>query len=115
MLGAEMEPGADVVLDQALFDKRLRYADLVITGEGRLDGQSLQGKAVMAVAKRCRAAGVPCVALVGGVGEGAERCKEHGLTDFRVIGEGLSIEESIRRTGELLEQQAAELIRSWSS
>ncbi len=106
MLGAELVPGAELVLDTIGFDERIKDADLVITGEGRLDSQSLNGKAAMAVAKRCQRAGVPCVALVSSVGEGAERSLEHGLSAYHVIGEGLPAEESIRRTGELLEAAA---------
>lgn len=111
MLGAELVPGAELVLDTIGFDKRIKGADLVVTGEGKLDHQSLQGKAAMAVAKRCQAAGVPCVALVGCVGEGAKRALEHGLAEYRVIGRGLDPNESIRRTGELLEVAAAKLLR----
>jgi glycerate kinase len=109
MLGAELVPGAELVLDTIGFDERIKDADLVITGEGRLDSQSLQGKAAMAVAKRCQKAGVPCVALVGSVGEGAEQALNHGLSAYHVIGEGLPAEESIRRTGELLEAAAVKL------
>ncbi|MGB0767093.1 MAG: glycerate kinase [Phycisphaeraceae bacterium] len=113
MLGAELVPGAELVLDTIGFDERIKDADLVITGEGRLDGQSMQGKAAMTVARRCKEAGVPCVALVGSVGEGAGESLAQGLVEYRVIGEGLSAEESIRRTGELLEDAAATLLRSW--
>ncbi|MGB1126488.1 MAG: glycerate kinase, partial [Phycisphaeraceae bacterium] len=109
MLGAELVPGADLVLDTIGFDERIKDADLVITGEGRLDSQSLNGKAAMAVARRCQKAGVPCVALVGSVGEGAEESLDHGLSAYHVIGAGLPAEESIRRTGELLEQAAMKL------
>lgn len=109
MLGAELVPGAELVLDTIGFDERIKDADLVITGEGRLDRQSLQGKAAMTVAKRCQKAGVPCVALVGSVGDGAEQSLDHGLSAYHVIGEGLSAEESIRRTGELLEHAAMKL------
>ena len=109
MLGAELVPGADLVLDTIGFDERIKDADLVITGEGRLDSQSLNGKAAMAVARRCQKAGVPCVALVGSVGEGAEQSLDHGLSAYHAIGEGLPAEESIRRTGELLEQAAMKL------
>ncbi len=111
MLGAELVPGAELVLDMIGFDQRIKDAGLVVTGEGRLDGQSLHGKAAMTVAKRCRAAGVPCVALVGCVGEGAERALGCGLTKYVVIGEGLDPAESIARTGELLGQAAAQLAR----
>ena len=67
-LGAEAVPGARLVLDEVGFDRALAGADLCITGEGRIDGQTLRGKVVSAVAQRCRSAGVACVA-VGGIVE----------------------------------------------
>jgi glycerate 2-kinase len=51
--GAQIESGADLILDTLDFDKYLRQADLVITGEGKLDNQSAHGKAPVAVALRC--------------------------------------------------------------
>jgi glycerate kinase len=63
--GAQLVPGAAFVLDEIGFDARMREARAVITGEGRLDFQSLAGKAVAEVATRCRQAGVPCHAVVG--------------------------------------------------
>lgn len=62
---AELRPGADWVLDAVGFDERVRQADAVICGEGRLDGQSLAGKIVGAVARRAQDAGVPVHAVVG--------------------------------------------------
>jgi len=63
--GAELVSGAKYVLDLLGFDRLLADADLVITGEGRLDEQSAAGKVVGVVADRCRAAEVPCFAVVG--------------------------------------------------
>ena len=63
--GAELVPGAPAVLDELGFDPRMRAARAVVTGEGRLDCQSLAGKAVSEVATRARQAGVPCYAIVG--------------------------------------------------
>jgi glycerate 2-kinase len=63
--GAELVSGADYVLDLLGFNRLLGEAELAITGEGRLDAQSAAGKVVGVVAGRCRAAGVPCVAIVG--------------------------------------------------
>ncbi len=63
--GAELVPGAAFVLDAVGFDARLRSARAVVTGEGKLDQQSLAGKAVSEVATRARQAGVPCYAVVG--------------------------------------------------
>ncbi len=67
-LGAEAVPGARLVLDEVGFDRALAGADLCITSEGRIDGQTLRGKVVSAVAERCRSAGVTCIA-VGGIVE----------------------------------------------
>jgi glycerate kinase len=66
--GAELVSGAAFVLESLGFDARMRAARAVVTGEGRLDRQSLAGKAVSEVATRARQAGVPCHAVVG------ERC-----------------------------------------
>jgi glycerate kinase len=63
--GAQLVAGAAFVLDEIGFDARMQEARAVITGEGRLDFQSLAGKAVAEVATRCRQAGVPCHAVVG--------------------------------------------------
>ena len=63
--GAELVPGAAFVLDQIGFDARMRAARIVVTGEGRIDHQSLAGKVVAEVATRSRQAGVPCAAIVG--------------------------------------------------
>jgi glycerate kinase len=64
-LGAELAPGAQFVLDAVDFDRRMRAARAVITGEGKLDRQSLAGKLVSEVSTRARQAGVPCHAIVG--------------------------------------------------
>jgi glycerate 2-kinase len=68
--GAELVAGASFVLDAAQFDRRMRAARAVVTGEGKLDEQSLVGKAVSEVATRARQAGVPCFAVVGSDGLG---------------------------------------------
>lgn len=65
--GAELVPGAQFVLDAVDFDRRMRSARAVVTGEGKLDQQSLAGKLVSEVATRARQAGVPCHAIVGTV------------------------------------------------
>jgi len=63
--GAELRPGADFVLDALDFDARLARADAVVSGEGRFDSQSLEGKIVGAIANRCTAAGKPLHLIVG--------------------------------------------------
>ena len=64
-LGATLEPGAPFVLDALDFDARMRASRAVVTGEGRLDQQTLQGKLVGEIGTRARQAGVPLHAIVG--------------------------------------------------
>jgi len=64
-MGAKLALGAAYVLDTVGFDERMRQARFVVTGEGRIDGQTLTGKAVGEVATRCRQSGVACHAVVG--------------------------------------------------
>ena len=66
-LQAELKPGIELVLDAVDFDRLLGKAALVITGEGRLDHQTLMGKAPEGVAKRARQHGVQCVAIGGSI------------------------------------------------
>jgi glycerate kinase len=65
--GARLKPGFDLVAREAGLSVKLRRADLVVTGEGRLDGSSLMGKGVGEMATRCRKLDVPCVALGGAI------------------------------------------------
>ena len=63
--GANLRHGASYLLDAIGFDERMRAAPFVVTGEGKLDDQTLQGKIVGELATRCRQSGVPCHAVVG--------------------------------------------------
>ena len=71
-LGGRLQSGIDVMLDTAGFDRLLEGAELVLTGEGRVDSQSVQGKAVAGVARRAAVRGVPTVVIAGDVASGAE-------------------------------------------
>jgi glycerate kinase len=62
-----LRPGVDLLMEATDFDARLARADLVITGEGRIDAQTAFGKTALGVAKRAQAAGVPCIAVGGGL------------------------------------------------
>lgn len=98
---AELVPGAGRVLDHVGFDARCRRARAIITGEGRLDDQSLEGKAVWEVAQRARLCEVPCHALVGKADLHAAASHTLGLA---------SVSEA--RTLVKLERAAAEVGRS---
>ena len=79
-LGARLTPGIDLLLDLVGFDDALAGADLVVTGEGSLDHQSLAGKAPAGVARRSNGAGVPVLVLAGRVDlDSADRARLAGL------------------------------------
>lgn len=78
-LGGTLTPGIDAVLDRAGFDEALRDCDVVVTGEGMMDGQTAGGKAPLGVARRARAAGVPAVAVVGGRADDLDAVYEQGV------------------------------------
>jgi glycerate kinase len=96
-LGAELVPGAELVLETIGFRERLAGADLAVTGEGQVDRTTLEGKAPGAVAAACRAAGVRCVVAGGSVLEplpGVETVALSGdpsrtADDLRALGEKL--------------------------
>lgn len=79
-LGGELRSGIETVLDCVRFNELLADTDLVFTGEGQLDGQSLRGKVIIGVARRAKQQNVPVVAVVGAIDNGAEGAYAEGVT-----------------------------------
>jgi glycerate kinase len=96
-------PGAAYVLDTVGFDERMREARFVVTGEGKLDDQTLAGKAVGEIATRCRQGGVACHAVVGvnALDPFATR-----LLDFASVTEA-GTKRKLRRVGTALARERA--------
>ena len=78
-LQAELLPGVEQVLNLVGFDSLLEGCDLCVTGEGHADAQSAHGKVVSGVAARCQRAGVPCIAVVGGMNADARELLDYGV------------------------------------
>ena len=78
-LSGQLRPGAQIVLDMNRFDELVKTADLVVTGEGRLDEQSLRGKVVMTVADRAKAGHIPVIAVVGSTAGDFTKIYRYGL------------------------------------
>lgn len=95
--GAELKSGIETVLDIVEFDRMLEGCDLVFTGEGKLDSQSLDGKVICGVAKRSKAHNVPVVVIAGTVDENVEESRE-----FEDI--GVSAVFSINRKAQAFEE-----------
>lgn len=104
---AELKTGVEAILDTLAFDRMLEQADLVVTGEGRIDGQSLYGKVPMGVAKRATKHSKPTIAIVGSIGPGSETLYDYGLNAILPIVNGpISLEESMKRADELTRDAA---------
>ena len=79
-LGAKLKSGIETVLDTVEFDRRMSGADVVFTGEGRIDSQSVHGKVIDGISRRTTKAGVPLVAIVGDVRDDAYEAYDIGVT-----------------------------------
>ena len=113
MLGATLAKGVELVLEAVAFAKRASGFDLCLTGEGRIDGQTVSGKACIGVAQLADSKGVKTIALVGCAADGAEKTIDAGLFAYHVIGQKLSVEESMRRGPELLQAKTAQVVNLW--
>jgi glycerate 2-kinase len=110
--GFALRPGVDLVMDATDFDARLARADLVITGEGRIDAQTGFGKTALGVATRAQAAGVPCVAVGGGVEEaGIAALAKVGAVAVPVTERPQSVEEAMSAGTAPLERCGERLAR----
>ena len=77
---AALEMGIEVVLDTVNFDDECEGTDMVFTGEGKIDFQSLRGKVVIGIARRTRKKNVPLVAIVGDIGDNLEAAYDEGVS-----------------------------------
>jgi glycerate kinase len=103
MRSFELVPGIDVVMEETGFDEQLATADLVITGEGRIDEQTAYGKTALGVARRAAAADVPCLAVGGGVTpEGAAALAEAGTLAVPVLDRPMTLEDAMSQAGPLV-------------
>lgn len=111
-LRATLKSGIETVLDLMDFDGLLEGVDLVVTGEGRIDWQSAFGKVPSGIGQRCRAKGIPAVALVGGMGDGAEKIYDFGVESILpTINGAMDIEEALERARELYVNAAERMFR----
>ena len=101
LLGGELQMGIETVLDVTGFDGLLPDAAAVFTGEGRIDGQSLRGKVVIGVARRCKKRHTPCIAIVGGAEGPMDGAYREGVTAILPIcRRPMPLEEAIAHSEE---------------
>jgi glycerate kinase len=113
-LNATLTPGIEMIMQQANVARLLNEADVVITGEGRLDGQSLAGKTPIGVARAAKHLGKPVVVLAGSLGDGWQACTDEGVTAAFALADGLmTLEQALPRTAELLADRCESIARLW--
>ena len=115
-LNASLESGAAIVFEQTQLENQIRNADLVITGEGKMDRQTLSGKLVMGVADMSAQHNVPVAAVCGTLALSAEEIKDSNITfAVSVIDRPLSLEEAQRNAFSLVRQTTFNLVRLFFS
>ena len=110
--GAQFRAGVEVVAELVGLAEAVKGADLVITGEGRFDAQTLRGKTPFGVASIARAEGVPVVVLAGTLGEGYQALYEHGINAAFAIASGpMILQDACARAAPLLTDRARDIAR----
>jgi len=111
-LRAELRPGIDIVCEATGLPQHLKGADLVFTGEGRIDAQTISGKTVAGIAARAKAYGVPVIAIVGDVAISNEELARYGIGAALSIAPGpISLDESMTNAEKLITEVTERALR----
>jgi glycerate kinase len=113
-LDARFRPGVEVVAELVGLEANLEGADLVITGEGRFDTQTLRGKTPFGVARVAQRHHVPVLVIAGTLGEGYQQLYAHGVdAAFALLPGPMTLEQACRQAPRLLCERAADIARLW--
>ncbi len=114
-LNAELKSGIDIVLDAVEIDRHLTNTDLVITGEGRIDSQSIRGKTPVGVAKRAKRYRCPVIALAGSLSGDSDLLHQHGIDAlFSVVPGVVSLNQALDQAADNLYRSARNIATVWS-
>lgn len=106
-LGGRLRPGIEAVMDFTRFEDQLQDVQLILTGEGKVDRQTLHGKLIFGITRRARVAGIPVVALCGAMLASPEEIEAIGLkAAFSIQNRPVSLEEALKETAQGLERTA---------
>ncbi len=112
LLGGRLHPRYDIVMQYLELDSLIAQADLVITAEGSLDGQTPYGKIPAEVAARAKRRGLPVIALAGTIGKGVRTNFDHGIDAFAsIITRPCTLQDAITHAGKLLARAAEDTLR----
>ena len=111
---AEIRAGIEIVIEYSGFAKDVADADLVITGEGRTDFQTVEGKTPMGVAREAKKYGVPTIVLAGSIGEGIDGLYQYGIISIHSIVNGpIVLQAAMEHASELLANRAEQIVRTF--
>jgi glycerate kinase len=114
MLNARLRPGIEIVIETLRLEEALRDADLVITGEGRLDSQSIHGKTPIGVARVAKRYGLPVIGIAGSLSKDYQVVHQHGIdAAFSVLDRVVTLEEALTDAADNLEVTARNVAAVW--
>jgi glycerate 2-kinase len=112
-LNADLKRGIDIVLHAVDFEEAVKDADLVITGEGRIDSQTIYGKTPIGVAKAAKKYGVPVIGLAGSLSKDSDVVYEHGIDVlFSIVPGVVTLPEAFEHAAEYMEKTARNIAAS---
>jgi len=113
-LPAELKRGVEIVIEATGLSRLVQDADLVITGEGKIDGQTIFGKTPIGVAKAAKKFGVPVVAIAGNIAKDAEIVHDYGIDAvFSIVPGVVLLEDAFTHAAEYVERTAANIAAVW--
>jgi glycerate kinase len=112
-LDATLTPGITLITELLQLEKHMKEAQLVVTGEGRIDAQTLHGKTIMGIANIAKQEKVPVLVFTGGIGHGISEIYDQGVTSiFSIVNAPMSLETAIENTAQLLENSVTNVFSS---
>lgn len=113
-LNAELRSGIDLIIETLDLEKYMENADLVITGEGKIDAQTLQGKTLLGIATLAKRHHVPVIAIAGKVDNDIENIYEAGITSiFSIVNEPMELKEAISNAASLIELTVQNIMKTF--
>lgn len=111
-LNAELKSGIQIVLEANKIDKYLQQVDLVITGEGKIDSQTIKGKTPVGVARKAKEYNLPVIAIAGSVDDDAVIVFEAGIDSvFSIIQKPISLEDAINNTAKWIQTTSEQIMK----
>ena len=112
-LDATLVPGIDLITELLQLEKHIKEAQLVVTGEGKIDVQTLHGKTIMGIASLAKKHGVPVLVFTGSIGQGIPEIYDQGVTAiFSIVNKPMSLETAIKNATQLLHASVTNVFTS---